>query len=74
MKEKNNELRNFDEGNLKEFPYILNEKETKDFWHESIKYIAFGFMFTLITFKFLWLQYILPSFGAVFLYLGFRNL
>ncbi|MDU5105910.1 hypothetical protein [Clostridium sp.] len=52
----------------------LHEKEIKNFWNESMKYIVFGFMFTLLTFNFLWLQLILPSVGAVLLYTGFSKL
>lgn len=31
-------------------------------------------MFTIMTFNFLWLQYILPALGAVLLYIGFRDI
>lgn len=39
-----------------------------------MKNITIGFMFTLMTFDFFYLQYILPSIGAVLLYIGFHNL
>lgn len=41
---------------------------------ESIKKITIGFMLTIMTFNFLWLQYILPAIGAVLLYNGFREI
>lgn len=41
---------------------------------ESIKKITIGFVFTIMTFNFLWLQYILPTIGAILLYIGFRDI
>lgn len=41
---------------------------------ESVKNITIGFMFTIMTFNFLWLQYILPTIAAVLLYIGFRDI
>ncbi len=74
MRDNDSIISDFNGNNSNEFSISLNENSFENFWHESIRYIAFGFMFTLVTFNFLWLQYILPSFGAMFLYLGFRNL
>lgn len=53
---------------------VLQNKDLKDFGSKSIKNITLGFMFTLMTFDFLYLPYILPSIGAVLLYTGFRDL
>lgn len=52
----------------------LEEKDLNRFWHESMKNITLGFMFAVMTFNFLWLQYILPTIAAVFLYIGFRDI
>lgn len=43
-------------------------------WRIPINCIAIGFAFTVITFNFFWLQYILPVIGVALLYLGFRAL
>ncbi len=67
-------MSNLNENRLNEHSSNLEKNEAKNFWHESIRYITFGFMFTLVTFNFLWLQYILPSLGVLFLYIGFRKL
>ncbi|MBS5306635.1 hypothetical protein PMY73_12540 [Clostridium tertium] len=53
---------------------VLEEANLKNFWYESMKNITIGFMFTLMTFDFFYLQYMLPSIGAVLLYIGFHNL
>lgn len=50
---------------------ILREEKLKG---EFVKNIAIGFMLTVMTFNFLWLQYILPAIGAVLLYNGFREI
>lgn len=64
----------FNENNLDELSMVLDEKDIKKFWHESMKRITLGFMFTVMTFDFLWLQYILPILGVTLLYIGFRDL
>ncbi|MGG7163119.1 hypothetical protein [Clostridium ihumii] len=51
----------------------LNNKSINP-WHNPISNITWGFMFTLITFNFLNLQYILTTVGAILLYIGFYNL
>lgn len=43
-------------------------------WRKSIKNIKLGFAFTLMTFNFLGLQYILPTVGVVLLYIGLRGI
>lgn len=43
-------------------------------WAKPISYIAWGFLLTLFTLNFLMLQYILPTIGAILMYLGFRSL
>lgn len=43
-------------------------------WRTPINCISIGFAFTVITFNFFWLQYILPVIGVALLYLGFRSL
>lgn len=52
----------------------IDESFLRIFRGRAIKNISIGFMFTLFTFNFLWLQYILPALAAVFLYIGFRDL
>ena len=52
----------------------VDERFLRIFRGRAIKNIAIGFMFTLFTFNFLWLQYILPTLAAVLLYIGFRDL
>lgn len=64
----------FDEEYFNDSSIVLEEKDLKNFWHESMKNITLGFMFTVMTFNFLWLQYILPTIGAAFLYIGFRSI
>lgn len=64
----------FSENNLDELSMALDEKDIREFWHKSMKNITLGFMFTVMTFNFLWLQYILPTLAAALLYVGFRNL
>lgn len=52
----------------------LQDDYRKNFWHNSIKNITLGFMLTVISLNFWALQYILPTIGTVFLYIGFRDL
>ncbi|MFC3906439.1 hypothetical protein [Clostridium disporicum] len=52
----------------------LQDDYWKTFWHNSIKNITLGFMLNVITLNFWGLQYILPTIGTVFLYIGFRDL
>lgn len=52
----------------------IDESFLRIFRGRAIKNISIGFMFTLFTFNFLWLQYILPTLAAVLLYIGFRDL
>lgn len=46
----------------------------KQFWNNTINNITLGFMMSALTLNFWGLQYILPSIGAVLLYIVFRNL
>lgn len=43
-------------------------------WRGPILFITWGFTLISFTLNFLFLQYILPTIGAVFMYLGFRSL
>lgn len=52
----------------------IDERFLRIFRGRAMKNIAIGFMFTIFTFNFLWLQYILPMLAAVLLYIGFRDL
>ena len=64
----------FNEEHFNDGSIGLEEKHLKNFWHESIKNITLGFMFTIMIFNFLCLQYILPTLGAALLYIGFRGI
>ncbi len=43
-------------------------------WKKPMTDIALGFALTSITLNFLWLQYILPTFGTVLIFVGTRSL
>lgn len=43
-------------------------------WRKPMSNIIWGFIFTIVTFNFLGLQYILPTVGVGLLYIGFRDL
>lgn len=43
-------------------------------WSQPIDSITLGLIFTSLHFNFLYLQYILPSLGAIMIFLGFRSL
>ncbi|WP_291653230.1 hypothetical protein [Clostridium sp.] len=67
-------MSNLDKEYFNDGSIALEEKDLKCFWQESIKNITIGFMVTIMTFDFLYLEYILPLIGAVLLYIGFCNL
>lgn len=52
--------------------FQLNEPSNP--WHNPIKDITWGFIFTMMTLNFRGLQYILPIIGAGLLYIGFYDL
>lgn len=52
----------------------LDEKYGDNPWSKPMSNITWGFIFTIITFNFLGLQYILPTLGVVLLYIGFHDL
>ncbi|MDU5111095.1 MAG: hypothetical protein E6248_11645 [Clostridium sp.] len=64
----------FKENQLNDKSVDIDERFLKNFRGGATKNIAIGFMFTVFTFNFLWLQYILPTLAAVLLYIGFRDL
>lgn len=43
-------------------------------WRKPMSNITWGFVFTVMTFNFLSLQYVLPTIGVGLLYIGFRDL
>ncbi len=43
-------------------------------WSKPMSNITWGFVFTVMTFNFLSLQYVLPTIGVGLLYIGFRDL
>lgn len=43
-------------------------------WHKPINYITWGIILTYVTLNFLLLQYILPTIGALLIYIGFSSL
>lgn len=43
-------------------------------WRKPMSNITWGFVFTVMTFNFLGLQYVLPTIGVGLLYIGFRDL
>ena len=65
---------NLNNNNFKYRSTDLENKYLACFYQEAIRNIIVGFMFTVITFDLFWLQYILPTIGAVLLYIGFRDL
>jgi len=52
----------------------MNDAKDNNPWLAPINFITLGLFFTLLSIDFLYLQYILPPIGALFLYLGFRTL
>ena len=52
----------------------LDEKYGYNPWRKSMRNITVGFIFTVMTFNFLGLQYILPTLGVGLLYIGFHDL
>ncbi|KEI91102.1 hypothetical protein [Clostridium botulinum] len=48
--------------------------KTSNPWRKPMSNIAWGFVFTVMTFNFLSLQYILPTIGVGLLYIGFSDL
>ncbi|MBA4510051.1 hypothetical protein FDG04_11125 [Clostridium sporogenes] len=48
--------------------------KTSNPWCKPMSNITWGFVFTIMTFNFLGLQYILPTIGVGFIYTGFYDL
>lgn len=52
----------------------LDDENVGNIWDKPMSNITLGFIFTMMTFNFLGLQYILPTIGVCFLYIGLREL
>ena len=67
-------LEGYSKVEIDEVSVDLDEKYGDNSCRKSMSNIIWGFIFTIMTFNFLGLQYILPTLGVGLLYIGFRDL